>query len=310
VRVFDLSISPSTFPWRNVLTLDTERNVVDGSAAELRAAIARGADLRVYSEFRHNEHIDIASADDDLVRETMDMRATYLVDGRWAAGVITLRQPVELPHGFGPRPSLSLFLYNEDGRQAIARPYLDGRPADGVRGASPAADHGAMPKYHEFDRWDDGTNAPSSNFVYDFDVLRYFVRDDWRLVLHHNARGEVLAGSPGDVADAFASGVEWKLGIRGLCDDLCAAGEDVVPHEVFIQAGSCYLYTRKELLIAASHPLGRVRPGIPLRYETGAWDYAWLVARTDGHVAKLSYDPYTLQPSRSEGHYEMKWFCR
>ena len=303
------SISSSN-NWQHVLTLDVARNVVAGSPQALREAISRGADLRIYSEFRHNEHIDTTSSNDELVQETMDMRATYLIDGRWCAGIITLRQPVELPHGFGPRASLSLFLYNEDGRQAIARPHLDGPPLLAERGNSPAADHDGMPNYREFDRWDDGTNAPSNNFVYDFDTLRYFVRDDWQLVLHHADDGEVLFGSRENVADAFTSGVEWKLGIGGVCRDLASSGQTALPHEVFIQAGSCYLYTQQRLLIAASHPVARVRPEIPLRYETDAWDYAWLVARTDGHVAQLAYDPYTLQPSRTSGRHEMRWFCR
>ena len=34
--------------------------------------------------------------------------------------------PVALPGGFGPRESMSRFLYNQDGHQAIARPLLDG----------------------------------------------------------------------------------------------------------------------------------------------------------------------------------------
>jgi hypothetical protein len=284
--------------------------LVAGSAADLRSAIGRGADLRIYSEFRHNEHIDVDSTDDDLVQETMDMRATYLIDDRWAAGILTLRQPVELPDRFGPRPSLSLFLYNEDGSQAIARPHLDGRPASAPHGLSPPADHARMPRYIEHDRWDDGTNAPSSNFTYAFDTLRYFVREDWRLVLHHSGDGDVIAGSFADVADAFADGVEWKLGIRGMCSDLAGDGDAPLSHEVFIQAGSCYLYTRRRRLIAASHPVARLRPQIPLRYRSDAWDYAWLIARTDGHIARLSYDPYTLQPSRASGKYEIKWFCR
>ena len=299
-----------TNAWMNALTLDVSRRTIAGTPLELREAIARGADLRIYSEFRHHEHIDTKSRSDELVQETMDMRATYLVDSRWCAGITTLRQPVELPQGFGPRPSLSLFLYNENGDQAIARPYLDGPPVLGPRGSSPLADHRAMPKYHEQDRWDDGTNAPSSNFVYDFETLRYFVRDDWRLVLHHGAEGEVLSGSHDEVAAAFARGVEWKLGIRGLCDDLAPQGETVPLHEVFIQAGSCYFYTEQRLLIAASHPVARVRPAIPMRYGTDAWDYGWLVARTDGHVARLIYNPYTLQPSRCVCRHEMRWFCR
>ena len=305
-----MTSSLSASPWQAVLTLDSQRRIIAGNPQLLWEAVSRGADLRIYSEFRHNEHIDTASASDELVQETMDMRATYLVDGRWCAGITTLRQPVELPEGFGPRPSLSLFLYNEDGGQAIARPYLDGPPAAGKKGPSLPADHSAMPKYHETDRWDDGTNAPCSNFVYDFETLRYFVRDDWRLVLHHTADGDVIDGSRERVAQEFARGVEWKLGIRGLCDDLLLPGQSPLPHDVFIQAGSCYLYTRDALLIAASHPVVRVRPVVPLRYESLAWDYSWLVARTDGHVARLTYNPYTLEPSRHFGHYEMQWFCR
>ena len=176
--------SNSKQQWRDTITLDKSRSVVTGDVQDLRQAIARGADLRIYSEFRHNEHIDTTSSNDDLIQETMDMRATYLIDDRWCAGIISLRQPVALPDGFGPRPSLSLFLYNEDGSQAIARPMLDGVPDVGCPGPSPLGDHSAMPKYHEQDRWDDQTNAPSSNFVYAFDTLRYFVRDDWQLALH------------------------------------------------------------------------------------------------------------------------------
>jgi hypothetical protein len=46
-----------------------------------------------------------------------EFRVTYLLDDSWSAGIMTLRQPVELPEGFGPRPSLSCFLYNQDGSQ-------------------------------------------------------------------------------------------------------------------------------------------------------------------------------------------------
>jgi hypothetical protein len=162
---------------------------------------------------------------------------------------------VALPDGFGPRPSLSLFLYNEDGRQAVARPFLDGPPATAAPGPGRAAEHAEMPRYHELDAWDTTTNAPSSNFIYDFDVLRYFVREDWSQVLHHAADGTVLSGSLDDLADAFAAGAEIKVGLRGLSDDL--AGESPgredsgtgppLSHETFIQCGSCYYYTRRRL---------------------------------------------------------------
>jgi len=305
-----LMIENNAVSWRHAMTLDMARNVVDGDVRQLRQAIARGADLRIYSEFRHNEHIDTNSTNDELIQETMDMRATYLIDASWCAGVISLRQPIALPTGFGPRPSLSLFMYNEDGSQAIARPMLDGPPVTGRPGPSPPFDHREMPKYHELDRWDDQTNAPSSNFVYDFETLRYFVRDDWQLALHHTREGQVLDGSRDQLAHVFEMGVEWKISVQGLCDDLAEPESTVPPHEVFIQAGSCYLYTGQQLMIAASHPLPRIRPAIPLRYESGNWDYAWLMARSDGRVSRLVYDPYTLQPHESVGNYELKWFYR
>lgn len=296
--------------WRLVMTLDRDRNVIGGAPIELRGAIRAGADMRIYSEFYHDEHIDLDSDNHELVQESMDMRATYLVDERWAAGILTLRQPVELPDRFGPRPSLSLFLYNEDGQQAIARPILDGLPSNGAPGPSPPADHAQMPKYHELDRWDDATNAPSSNFIYDFETLRFFVREEWREVLHHTSDGAVVSGSIDKLADAFRSGAEFKVGIRRLCADLSPVPADALPHEVFIQLGSCYYYTREKLFIAGAHPVARVRPGVPLRYTTRGWDYAWLLVRTDGHVALLIYDPYTLSTRREFGRFEMRWFFR
>lgn len=295
--------------WSCVMTLDEHRRLVAGDPRDLRAAIARGADLRIYSEFRHNEHIDPQSDSAELVQESMDMRCTFLIDERWAAGVLTLRQPVALPDGFGPRPSLSLFLYNENGDQAIARPFLDGPPQLGSRCASPPADHADMPKYHEFDSFDAGTNAPSSNFAYDFELLRYFIRDDWTEVLAHDADGHALRGSIDELMAAFRRGAEFKVGLSGLCDDLGSVTPSL-SHEVFIQCGSVYLYTEQRLFIAATHPLARVAPAIPLRYASGNWDYAWLVVRTDGHAALLRYDPYTLRPKRSERQLTVRWFAR
>ncbi len=306
--------------WRLVLALDRDRRTIGGSADELRRAIRAGADLRIYSEFYHDEHIQPGCGNHEVVQESMDMRATYLIDDRWAAGALSLRQPVELPASFGPRASLSLFLYNEDGSQAIARPYLEGAPVAGPRGPSPPADHTQMPKYHELDRWDDGSNAPSSNFIYDFETLRYFVRDDWCEALHHTCDGAVVSGSIDHVADAFRRGAEFKVGIRGLCADLNgtdgASGANPptngasLPHEVFIQLGSCYYYTQQKLFIAGAHPLPRVMPGVPLRYTTCGWDYTWLLLRTDGHAALMNYDPYTLTPRREQARFELRWFYR
>lgn len=295
--------------WKCVQTLDEQRKLVAGDPRELRAAIGRGADLRIYSEFRHNEHIDTKSKSNELIQESMDMRCTYLLDNRWVASQLTLRQPVELPVGFGPRPSLSLFMYNENGLQAIARPMLEGPPKLGPHGPAPVADHADMPRYHEFDSWDAGTNAPSSNFAYDFDQLKYFVRDDWTEVLACDAAGKVQRGSMAELMAAFRRGAEFKVGLSGLCDDLWT-GRPALPHEVFIQCGSVYLYTEQPLFIVATHPVVRVAPAIPLKYASENWDYSWLVVRTDGHAALLRYNPYTLQPAREERKLAIRWFAR
>ena len=100
------------------LSLDAKRRVRDGSAKALAAAIRRGADLHIGTEFRHNEHVDTSSDNPETVRELAEFRTTYLVEDRWTAGIMTLRQPVSLPDAFGPRPSMSFFLYNQDGTQA------------------------------------------------------------------------------------------------------------------------------------------------------------------------------------------------
>lgn len=292
----------------NPLTLDGDRAVRAGSFAALADAIRRGADLRIATAFRHNEHIDTGSASAELVREVAEFRVTYLLEDHWSAGIMTLRQPVELPEGFGPRPSLSCFLYNQDGTQAIARPYLDGAPATDDLGPSPLDDHSAMPRYHQLDSWDAGTNAPSSNFVYAFDSYAFLVNDRWREVLAHAPDGAVLSGSVAALADAFAEGRPVKLGIKGLCADLGEPDAPPVAHEVFVHGGSCYYYTERRLFMTGTHPLVRVRPAIPLRYASRAWDFGWLMARSDGHVARWLCDPYTLRFHKSAGRYAMRWF--
>jgi len=296
--------------WLPVLELNSRREVTGGSPDALCAAIRRAADLRIYTEFIHNEHIDPSSASDELIREVSEFRATYLVEDRWCAGIMTLRQPISLPDGFGPRASMSFFMYNQDGQQGIARPYLDGGPASSTIGPAALDDWSAYPKYHQKDGWDAGTNAPSSNFIYDFEVFRYFVCDDWQEVLAHDATGNVHAGSIDDLTAAFESGAEVKVAIRNLCADFDAEEVRPAEHDVFIQVGPGYYYSRQKLFIGGTHPLVRVRPGIPMRYVSGRWDFGWLMPRTDGQVAMLLYDPYSLEVRRQAGQYAMRWFVR
>ena len=290
--------------------LDRHRQPSLGSAGVLAGAIRRAADLRISTEFHHNEHIDTKSTNPELIQEVADFRVTYLLEDRWVAGIIPLRQPISLPDGFGPRPSMSFFLYNQNGDQAIARPHLDGKSSAGKLGPARVDDHSEMPKYHQFDNWDVGSNAPSSNFAYDFDIYRFLVSDDWTEKLSHTETGAVVSGSLDALAHAFTEGREVKLAIRGLCADLASPDAPAVAHEVFVHLGSCYYYTKRKLFMGGSHPVVRVRPAVPVRYASGNWDFGWLMPRTDGFVARWLVDPYTLQFKKSEGQYAMRWFVR
>jgi len=293
--------------WNQVLELDSSRQPVGGDVEQLVEAVRSGADLRIGTGFRHNEHIDTSSESDELIAEVMDFRVAYLVEDRWVAGIQTQRMPVALPEGFGPRESMSFFLYNQDGQQAIARPFLDGSQPTATPGVSTPDPWPSMPRYHELARFDEGTNAPSSNFVYDFEYFRYFVGGGWREVFSHESDGSVTGGSIEELAAAVGEGAEAKVAIRGLCADLEESAE-AVEHEVFVHLGACYYYTKEQRLMAAAHPVVRTRPGTPLGYGSRSWDFGWLMPRTDGFVAGWLCDPYTLKFRREDRRYAIRWF--
>lgn len=295
---------------RVILELDSERRLLSGSEDALVHAIRKGADLRIYTEFLHNEHIDVSSENAERIREVAEFGVTYLVEDRWAAGIMSLRQPINLPEGFGAQPSMSFFLYNQNGEQAIARPYLDGSSAAGPPGRSPAQPPDGMHKYHVLDSWDGETNAPSQNFIYDFDVYRFCVNESWQEVLAHDEQGRVDSGSPADLVDAFSAGCAVKVAVRGLCSDIAGKTEKISKHEVFVETGSGYFYTERELFLAGTHPVIRVRPGIPMRYSTGGWDFGWLMVRTDGRIVYRRCDPYTLEFADHVYQYPVRWFVR
>jgi hypothetical protein len=300
--------------WDCALELGADRCVVSGSEKNLAEVIGRAADLRIYTEFLHNEHIDVTSDSPERIKEVAEFPITYLLNETWTAGIMTLRQPIELPTGFGPRPSMSFFMYNQNGEQAIARPFLDGRaamgPPDPVQDEPPMIADPAMKKYHMRDSWDDETNAPSHNFVYDFDVFRYFVSDDWRQVLAHDDQGRVSSGSLEDLVDAFASGSAVKIAVSGLCNGLDPKTEPDIPHELFVEAGPGYYYTQQRLFMVGSHPIVRVKPAIPMRYQSRGWDFGWLMLRTDGRLVYRRCDPYTLAFDDLISHHAVRWFVR
>ena len=76
-------------PWECVLEYDDEKRVTAGNQESLTKAIRRAADLSIYTEFHHGEHIDSESNDNQLVREVAQRGVTYLLDDHWSAGIIT-----------------------------------------------------------------------------------------------------------------------------------------------------------------------------------------------------------------------------
>lgn len=296
--------------WKCALELDAARILISGSAQDLVSAIGRAADLRIYTEFLHNEHIDVESASSELIREVAEFGVTYLVDRNWAAGIMNLRQPIALPGGFGPRPSMSFFMYNQDGTQAIARPYLDGGPIELAFGPSPIVSPAKMRKYHVLDSWDDGTNAPCQNFIYDFERFRYCVNDSWREVFAHSADGTVTYGSLDQLVDSFKSGCAIKIGVGNICLGMGDDPNCIPDHELYVHGGSAYYYTEQKLFIIGSHPLVRVSPSVPMRFTSRNWDFGWLMLRSDGRVVYRRCNPYTLKFDDQVTQNAIRWFVR
>ena len=90
-------MNQSNINWESVLTLNANRERVDGSTERLADAIRRGADLRIYTEFRNDEHLETKSENDEVVEEVSEFRVNYLLDDRWVAGIMNLRQPILPP---------------------------------------------------------------------------------------------------------------------------------------------------------------------------------------------------------------------
>lgn len=284
--------------WKLALELRPDRSIAAGSKDELIAALARGADLRVYTEFLFEEHIVPGGTDDPtqngLIREVIDFRETIVVEGRHAAGITTLRQALNPPFGFNGTPRMSYFLYTTDGEQAAANVFF-GPPPDpaapfGTRVVNPT--YADMPKMGPDELFDGGTIAPARNFVYDFERYRYFVRDDWQELDSFDA-----------IEAAQVAGREIKVGVAGLL----GSGPT---HEVFIGVGSGFLHTGPRVYSCLTHPLVRVAPAVPLRYASGNWDVAWVFLRTDGFAIIRRMDPQTHAWTDTETRLACRWFAR
>jgi hypothetical protein len=307
--------------WSTVLELASDRSVVAGSKVALADAVRRGADLRIYTEFLYEEHIRPGGGDPELagpIREVIDFRETLLLDDRYVAGITTLRQPLEPPHGFNGRdPKMSFFMYSMDGEQALANLLLGSveqtaTPGERLVVPTPAD----MPKMREQEFFDLGTSGPSRNFVYDMESYRFIVRDEWREVLAHDADGRVTAGSFAALGDAQVAGMEIKVGIRDLGADLGAAESGVEADggrpvsETFTLVGSGFVHVRAGLYVTLTHPLVRIAAEVPIRYRSGNWDIAWVFLRTDGRAQVRRIDPYTRAWQDRPAMFACRWFVR
>ena len=305
----------STRPaWTLALELGPDRSVTAGSKADLAAAVGRGADLRVYTEFLFEEHIVPGGngdpSQDGLIREVIDFRETILVGDGHVGAVTTQRQPLEPPFGFnGTEPRMSFFMYTSDGDQALAGLVfggVEGAPAPGGRMVEPPpAD---MPKMGPQEFFDLGTSGPSRNFVYDMETYRYFVRDDWEEILAHDVDGRVTVGTFDALEAAQVAGREIKVGVLDLAADLATGA--AANHTVFTPVGSGFLHTGPRVYAALTHPLVRVAPADPLRYGSGSWDVAWTFLRTDGHAVVRSLEPYTRTWTDRPTRFACRWFAR
>lgn len=290
--------------WTCLLKENEKREVVAGSMRALADAVACGADLKGYTTFDYGEHMGVPDSREGLVQELMCFSTVYLLEGRHVAGIQTTRYPANGSLSFGDAASLSFFVSNTNCQNGIARLFLDGS----VGRAKTIPDF--VKKYKVIDAWDTESPCPSENFTYDFGEYAWWVSDTWREVLAHDARGEVVRGSLLKLRKAFRAGASIKVGVKNLCANLSVPGEVPVLHEVFVELHSIYNHEKSGFLGGESQPLVRVAPSIPLKYKSGNWNCGWILPRTDGIVHQLILNPYTHEFSRTQGHFEIRWFIR
>ena len=256
--------------------------------------------------FYFNEHLVPGAANHELVEEVSDFRVVYRIGKEWSAGIMNLRMPSLGPLGFeAPRPSWSFFMYNCDGRQAIARPFLDGQTRMPPCGECEFTQPSDMPKYHIASCFDQSSNGPSQNFVYDFEYFRYIVRDDWQEIYAHDENGNTTFGSLEDMLSAIREGRDTKAAIRNF-----RPGPGTLDYELFTFLGSNYYSTESRHLAINTQPLVLVEPNIPMAYASGNWRPGNMLLHNNGVVEFWSYDPYSMEYSKSRKNCAIRYFAR
>lgn len=288
-----------------VLSLDADRQVVGGSTELLNGKIRAGADLRISTGFLHNEHIDPLSDDNQLVVETSTFAQTVLIDNRWSAYFMTLRQPVSLRDGFGRPHALSLFLYNQDGLQAMARLIMDEEQDDTM---NPVVDEADMKKMHTLNVLDRHKAGASKNFIYNFSFYDFVVTDCYDEVYANTEGGTCVLGNIDALGEAYRSGRGIKLAVKGLSRAIWGTTEH--EDEIYIHCGSSYYYTSDKLMITNTLPFVSVPADIPLNYKSESYRYCWLIARTDGRAEIRHYNVFDKKWETSATYLPIRWFAQ
>ncbi|MBQ6544133.1 MAG: hypothetical protein IJL72_00185 [Lachnospiraceae bacterium] len=288
------------------MELNKNAKVCGGSAEALRKAIAGGADLRISTGFIHNEHIDPGSDNAGFILETSTFPETVLIDGKWAAGFMTLRQPVELRHGFGGQNAMSLFLYNEDGMQSMGRIEMDGSTF-----TETLEDDQAYPmegkKVTTFSVYDTGTHGGARNFIWYFEPFRFIVDDGWEELYAADADGTCTFGDILALEEAYGLGRPIKMAVKGISEVLF--GKSAHTDEIFIHGSSSYDYQDEHLMISNSAPFVAVPADIPLTFRERQYHYCWFIARSDGHIEIRAYDPVLCTWKTVEAHLPVRFFA-
>ena len=88
--------------WESAMKLDEDRaTVLSGSTSRLQEMVASGSDIRVVTQFRHNEHVDAASANAELVLEPSSFPITVALCGSHPH--TTACRSIPLPPELSPR---------------------------------------------------------------------------------------------------------------------------------------------------------------------------------------------------------------
>lgn len=288
-----------------VLKLDSKRRIVNGGTELLNKKIDSGGDLRISTGFLHNEHIDKSSNDNQLIIETSTFAETVMIDTKWSAFFMTLRQPVALRDGFGYPNSLSLFLYNQNGQQALARMVLNEIVNPAIEKSISECD---PKKNHTINVLDNDTLGASKNFIYDFEFYNFIITDCYVEVYANTQDGTCVFGDIELLKEAYNEGRGIKIAMKGLSNIMWedTRHED----EIFIHCGSSYYYTKDKLMISNTLPFVSVPADIPLEYKSRGFRYCWVVARTDGRVEIRTYNPFDDIWETRSAHLSLRWFAQ